>query len=168
MKHRGYIVKRFTFAFAVLLLIAALAAPMAFAANPHFINASASLNNDGSLKASFKEAGLGDSATVNIVLSADASATYACLNGGGKHPQATNKATINGPVSASGDFTSGKNGSVQASLTVFPPGPGGFSCPNGQRLVLASVSYTNVMLTDTTNNVYADVPGTFTKVFFDV
>jgi hypothetical protein len=41
---------------------------------------------------------------------------------------------------------------VTASLTVNPP-PSDISCPNGQRLELASVSYTNVTLTDTTNNI---------------
>ena len=43
-----------------------------------------------------------------------------------------------------------------------PLGPGSFSCPSGQDLVLASVSYTNVRITDTTNNVFKDIPGTFT------
>jgi hypothetical protein len=31
-------------------------------------------------------------------------------------------------------------------VVVGPPSPGDFSCPGGQRLVLASVSYTNVTL----------------------
>jgi hypothetical protein len=43
-----------------------------------------------------KEAGLGDNQLVDYVASADASATYACINGGGKHPQAQNKETVNG------------------------------------------------------------------------
>jgi hypothetical protein len=63
-----------------------------------------------------------------------------------------NKTTVSGPVSASGTFNSGKNGNVTASLTVSPP-PSDISCPNGQTLKLASVSYTNVVLTDTTNQV---------------
>jgi hypothetical protein len=87
------------------------------------VRASASLNNDGSLTASFKEAGLGTNETVSIVLSADVSATYACINGGEKNPKAANKQTVSGPVAASGDFTSGKNGSVQDSLTAGPIGP---------------------------------------------
>ncbi len=59
---------------------------------------------------------------------------------------------MNGPVLATGSFSSGKNGNVTASLTVDPP-PSDISCPNGQRLQLASVSYSNVVLTDTTNGV---------------
>jgi hypothetical protein len=46
---------------------------------------------------------------------------------------------------------------VVASLEAGPPSAGSFSCPNGQRLVLASVSYTNIELTDTTNGVSASL-----------
>jgi hypothetical protein len=55
-------------------------------------------------------------------------------------------------VSASDTFNSGKNGQVTASLTVDPP-LSDITCPPGQSLELASVSYTDVVLTDTTNNV---------------
>jgi len=74
------------------------------------------------------------------------------VNRGGANPSAQNKTTVNGPVSATGTFSSGKNGNVTASLTLSPP-PSDISCPKGQSLELASVSYTNVTLTDTTNNV---------------
>jgi hypothetical protein len=84
-------------------------------------------------------------------------AVYACINGGGNHPQAANKETINAEVSVAGSFEP-KNGRVVASLSAGPPSAGSFSCPNGQRLVLASVSYTNIVLTDTTNNVTTSVP----------
>jgi hypothetical protein len=131
---------------------AALAVPGALATSPHFISASGTLNANGSLTASFKEAGLGTNQNINYTLSADGTATYVCVNKGGSNPSAQNKTTVSGPVSASGTFSSGKNGNVTASLTVNPP-PSDISCPNGQRLELASVSYTNVTLTDTTNNV---------------
>jgi hypothetical protein len=36
-----------------------MAAPAALAVSPHFINASATVNSDGSLTVNFKEAGLG-------------------------------------------------------------------------------------------------------------
>jgi hypothetical protein len=73
---------------------------------------------------------------------------------------------VNGPVTATGTFSSGKNGSISQSLTLEPPSPGSFSCPGGQTLVLASVSYTNVTINDTTNGVTEDIPGTFARVFF--
>ncbi|MEU2631579.1 MULTISPECIES: hypothetical protein [Kitasatospora] len=96
---------------------------------------------------------------------ASATADDGCINGRGNHPQATNKQTASGPVSATGAFSSGRNGTVSQTLTLHPPGPGGFTCPGGQTLVLADVTYTNVSLGDTTNGVAAAIPGTFSKVF---
>jgi hypothetical protein len=101
---------------------------------------------------------------VDYVLSADATAEYACVNGGGKHPQAANKETVNGDVSAGGSFEV-KNGRVTASLTAGPLSAGDFSCPGGQRLVLASVSYSNISLTDTTNDVSTSIPDA-SRIFF--
>src|SRR5215217_1880485 len=143
---------------AVLSLMAvALAAVPALAQNEHFVRASGSLNNDGSLTVSFKEAGLGTNQLIDYTLTADATATYVCVNRGGANPSAQNKTTVAGPVSASGAFNSGKNGQVTASLTVSPP-PSDISCPPGQSLELASVSYTDIVLTDTTNGISISVP----------
>ena len=127
-------------------------APAALADSPHFIKATGTLNADGSLTVNFKEAGLGTNELIDYALTANATATYVCVNKGGANPSAQNKTTVAGPVSATGTFSSGKNGQVTASLTVSPP-PSDISCPPGQSLNLASVSYTNVTLTDTTNNV---------------
>jgi hypothetical protein len=140
------------FVFAAVIATAALAVPAALADSPHFTSASGSLNADGSLTVKFKEAGLGTNQNIDYVLSADGTATWVCVNNGGANPSAKNKTTVNGPVSASGTFNSGKNGNVTASLTVNPP-PSDISCPSGQTLKLASASYANVTLTDTTNNV---------------
>src|SRR5215208_6786618 len=134
------------------MLLLAFAASAALAQNEHFIRASGSLNNNGTLTVSFKEAGLGTNQNITYVLSADATATYVCVNRGGANPSAQNKTTVAGPVSSTGTFNSGKNGQVTASLTVSPP-PSDITCPPGQSLELASVSYTNVVLTDTTNDV---------------
>jgi hypothetical protein len=144
--------RRFAAALIMSLALLAMMATAAFAQNEHFIRASGNLNANGSLTVSFKEAGLGTNQLIDYTLSADATATYVCVNRGGANPSAQNKTTVSGPVSASGTFSSGKNGQVTASLTVSPP-PSDISCPPGQSLELASVSYTNVVLTDTTNNV---------------
>jgi hypothetical protein len=138
----------------------ALGATAAHADNPHFIRADGNIGGDGALTVSFKEAGLGTNQNIDYVLTADATATWVCVNRGGSNPSAQNKTTVAGPVSAGGTFNSGKNGSVSASLTVSPP-PSDISCPGGQSLQLAQVSYTNVSLTDTTNGVSAIVDGTF-------
>jgi hypothetical protein len=142
---------------ALVFVAFALVAQQALAVSPHFIRASGSLNNDGSLTVDFKEAGLGTNQNIDYTLTADATATYVCVNRGGANPSAQNKTTVAGPVSATGTFNSGKNGQVTASLTVQPP-PSDISCPPGQRLELASVSYTNITLTDTTNGVMISVP----------
>lgn len=148
---------------AIVVAIAAIVvmlatATVALADNPHFIKASGAINSNGSLTVSWKEAGLGTNQNIDYVLSADSTATYVCINGGGGNPSASNKTTVSGPVSATGTFSSGKNGQVTASLTAGPPSAGGFSCPPGQTLGLASVSYTNIVLTDTTNSVSIGVP----------
>jgi len=137
-----------------------LGANAALAVSPHFIRATGTLNANGTLTVNFKEAGLGTNQNINYVLSADATATYVCVNRGGANPSAQNKTTVAGPVSQTGTFSSGKNGQVTASLTVSPP-PSDISCPPGQSLELAQVTYTNVLLTDTTNNVSISVGGTF-------
>jgi hypothetical protein len=61
-----------------------------------------------------------------------------------------------------------RNGQTTGNITVTPPGPGDFSCPNGQRLVLASISYTNIVPIDTGNGDTANVPATVSKTFFNV
>jgi hypothetical protein len=157
--------QRTLFMVAAVFAIAAFAAPAAFADSPHFISASAAVDSNGNLVATFKEAGLGNNATTaGISLSADATAVYQCFNGGGKHPQAGNKETVSGPVSNNDTFDV-RHGSTSGSISVGPPDPGDFSCPNGQTLHLVSVEYTNVTLTDTsvTPNDVASIPGTFSS-----
>jgi hypothetical protein len=101
----------------------------------------------------FKEAGLGNLGFSNIreTCSAQATAVYECVNGGGNHPQAANKETVSGPVSGGGFFPI-RNGQTTGMITVAPPGPGNFACPGGQSLVLASVTYTSVMICDQLGN----------------
>jgi hypothetical protein len=144
---------------APLLVLLAWASP-ANAVSPHFVRADAHTSG-ANLVVEFKEAGLGTNQLIHYVASADATATYVCVNRGGGNPSAANKTTVSGPVSAEGTFSSGKNGQVTASLTLNPPGPGGFSCPPGQSLEIAQVVYTNVSITDTTNNITEPIPGTF-------
>lgn len=132
----------------------------------HFFFANSSVNDSGALVVNWDEAGLGQQ-QVNYTLTADATAIYACINGGGNHPKAANKETKADQVSAGGTFTP-ENGRVQGTLTAGPLSAGSFSCPSGQRLVLAQVTYSNIVLTDTTNKVTAhpaDVCRSFSILF---
>ncbi|GLC28534.1 hypothetical protein [Roseisolibacter agri] len=127
--------------------------------NPHFIYADASLSNDGVGHVAWKEAGLSSGSAIDYRASADGQATYACINGGAKNPNAANKRTINAQVTAEGTFVV-KNGNVVASLDFGVPGPGDFECPSGQRRVLADVAYSNIQLDDLTTPLSADVDPT--------
>jgi hypothetical protein len=157
-------VRRILLTTATVVAIFALAAP-AFAAAPQFKAASSSVNNAGALVVSFDERGLGNE-NVDYTLTADATALYACLNRGGNHPQAANKEQFQGQVST-GASIEPKNGRVVADLTAGPLAAPQFTCPSGQQRVLAAVTYTNIVLTDTTNGVSTSVPDA-SRVFFDV
>ena len=151
--------------FLTLLMVFVLAVSTVMAASPHFINASASVDNAGNLVVSWKEAGLGDNQWIDYVASADANGFYACINGGGKHPQAANKEALDGLVTGCSPFSPRTTVHITHSVTVAPP-PSPLSCPNVQRLVLACVTYSNIALTDTTNGIDADIPGSVSRTFF--
>lgn len=144
------------FSSAALALTLGLTSAPLFAQNIHFVSATASVPTSGplagALVVSWKEAGLGANELIAYSLTADiSSATYACINGGGNHPSASNKETVTDPVSATGSVSSTKSGQITASLAAGPPSPGDLVCPGGQKMVLASVTYSNITLTDTTN-----------------
>lgn len=141
---------------------------MASTSGAHFFSASGSVLDNGDLAISFDEAGLGNE-DITYTASAFASAFYGCINGGSNHPQADNKEAVNATTTGGGTFKA-KNGRVSGTVVLpVPPPPADFSCPSGQTAVLASVSYSNAVLTDTTNNVsitQADMTGTFQRTFF--
>jgi hypothetical protein len=162
--------RRSLISFATSLVALALMASSVLAAPPqtsgaHFMSASGSVDANGALVVSFDEAGVGTS-SIDYTLTADATATYACINGGGNHPKAANKETHAGDVSGGGTFEP-KHGRVTGSVSAGPISAGSFSCPSGQRLVLAAVSYTNIVLTDTQNNVAVSIADT-ARTFFAV
>jgi hypothetical protein len=134
----------------------ALGVTQAFADAPKFHSVDSSVSSGGALVVSFDERGLGNE-DVDYTLTAQADATYACINKGGKNPSAANKRSVVSPVEGGASFEP-RNGRVAGSVAAGPPGPGTFSCPGGQRLVLADVTYTDVVLTDTTNGVTTAAP----------
>jgi hypothetical protein len=149
-----------------IAFVGVLAATGAWGDNPHFLRASASgPDADGDVDCRFKIAGLGDNVSITVECSADATAVYACQNNGGNFPSDPRKTQVSGPVSATGEFTSGKNGQVSGSLTLNPP-PSTLDCPGGQREVLVSVSYTNVQIEGGGDT--AIVAGTFSRTFFNI
>lgn len=142
------------------IILAVVAAALTVAgtalAAPHFASASGAVNSAGALVVSFDERGLGNE-NIDYTLTADAEALYACINRGGKNPSAANKQSFEGQVAGGGSFEA-KNGRVQASLSVGPLPAPEFTCPGGQSRQLAQVSYSNIVLTDTTNGVSTTIP----------
>jgi hypothetical protein len=142
----------------VLVIAAALfcAGGVTRAASPHFVGAVTATLVGNNVQVCWKEAGLGDNQNISYEASAFVTATFHCVNGGGNCPNAANKVTVSGPVTATGTFASGKNGQITACLTLEapdPPDPGDFSCPGGQTLTLSEISFSNIRITDTTNSV---------------
>jgi hypothetical protein len=132
----------------------------------HFNSANGSVNANGALVVTWDEAGVGDNAFIDYSLALSATATYACINGGGNHPKASNKESVNATTTT--DFTAeAKNGRVIGEFTTGPLTDPSFTCPSGQRRVLACVSYSDLTLTDTTNDdsvSIADVSRTFVPI----
>jgi len=158
--------RRLASTLAWLAVLMVMIAGTASADNPHFLRSDASgPNAAGNLSVTFKIAGLGDNVTITVTATADATAVYACQNNGGNFPADPKKTEVSGPVSASGDFTSGKNGQVSGSLTLQPPATT-LTCPNGQRRVILSVSYTNVAVSGGGDT--ASIPGTFSRTFITI
>lgn len=136
----------------------ALAATAAWAISPHFLNADGTVNTAGALVVSFKEAGLGNNVTADYLLTTNAAATYQCFNNGSNAPQGQPFAVPDQQLEASGTFTSGKNGSITASLTAGPPDPAPAAAVSkcldsgNKKLCLLAVSYSGTVLTDVTFN----------------
>jgi len=148
------------------LALVAITIPLVATSGAHFFSAVASVNDFGQLSVVSDEAGVGQQ-QVNYTLTATATYDWGCINGGSNHPQATNKETTSGGVQGGGNFTP-QNGRVTATVvapTDAPTPPSNF-CPSGQTLVLAKATYTDALLTDTTNGDSIEPTGTFSRVFF--
>jgi hypothetical protein len=117
-----------------------LTATAAWAGSPHFVGAVTKTQSGNTLTVSGKEAGLGNEDQVHIVVSA----TALCINNGGQHPKAVNKES----VSAEGTFPV-QNGKADFSLTLTATFTPECSPP-------MTVSFTDITVTDTTNNISTD------------
>ncbi|PGZ97952.1 hypothetical protein COE51_12635 [Bacillus pseudomycoides] len=115
---------------------------------------------------SFTIAGLSDNMTTTATASADVTAVYACINRSGNFPNDLKKTEVSGPVEASVRFTSGKNEQVTRILTIYLPAIT-LECPLGQEMVLVSVSYTNVQVSEPHAGI-AYIEGIFERTNFEI
>ena len=155
--------RRLTMLTICLAIVACFTATAALAQSPHFIGTAAvtGISSDGTISVKFKEAGVGNNQSISYVFSGNFTADYGCVNHGGKHPSATSKEFFADNFSVSGTFSSGKNGSISASLSFTPPDPDTvLNCPGNQVAVLADITYSNLSLSDTTNDVDATLSTT--------
>ena len=131
--------RRFVLAALLALALLAVAVPTAWAGSPHFVGTptfTISGAQGETLTVHAKEAGLGDEA--QIVARLDATAE--CINGGGNHPKAVNKASFS--TSAVVPVQNGQAVYDLSITAVFSP-----SCSPPM-----TVQFTSATLTDTTNN----------------
>jgi hypothetical protein len=127
-----------------VLATGALSTSVAWAGNPHFVTVSAERSGN-TLTVSGKEAGLGDELEVRILVSA----TAECINNGEKHPKAENKDSV-----AKEEKVPVQNGKANFSIPVtasFQP-----ECAPPMTVV-----FTNVAVTDLTNEITVRLSGTF-------
>lgn len=120
----------------IVFAAVAVAVPVAWAGNPHFVSVTAT-RTDNSLTVEGKEAGLGNESQVHI----EVTATAECINPGGHHPKAVNKES----VSSEGDFPV-QNGKAIFSLTLTASFQPECSPP-------MTVRFSNVVVEDTTNGI---------------
>ena len=120
----------------------------AYAGSPHFVDdsATATNNHNGTVTVSGKEAGLGNETQIHV----NVTATALCINGGGNHPKAVNKQS----VSAGADVPV-QNGKADYSVLL---GPAVFTPSCSPPM---TVGWSNIVITDTTNNISTKVSGTF-------
>jgi hypothetical protein len=140
-----------------ILLLALFPAVGARASSPHFITIGADPTiGSPNLNVTFMEAGLGSIGTINYRVTSDATAICECADG-------SSGPATDPMISATTSF--GKNGEVTVSASnpiTIPPPSANFSCYGEQPPTLASVTYTNVMVTDCTDRMASPtLPGPF-------
>ena len=142
-----------------LSLLAAAVTSLAFAAPalagaPQFHAASSSVSNDGLLVVNFDE----------VAWATRTSTTRSRPTRRPCTPASTVAASTRVPPTRSRRpgqrrrLVRGQERPGHRGLTAGPLLAPQFTCPSGQRRVLAGISYTNIVLTDTTNGVSTSVP----------
>ena len=111
------------------------------------------------------EVGVGNT-DIEYELQTVVTATFGCVNDGSNRPRAANKLTVTAPLATTATLTGDQNGRISGSvvLDTSSVSTGGFTCPAGQTLTALSVTFSQNMITDTTNGVTAtddDIEVTF-------
>jgi hypothetical protein len=105
----------------------------------------------GNVKVCFKATGLPIKATT-FIAKGTVTATYACRNRGGNCPPGQDT-TIKQTVAVSVTHTPDKNGSVSACIWLKVPKADPSTCPDEMALVLKSVSWSGISISDMPNSI---------------
>jgi hypothetical protein len=115
----------------------ALTTAVSWAGNPHFVSCGPAVISGTCISVNGKEAGLGDEAQINIQLTA----TAECINPGQHHPKATNKSGV--ATDTDVPVQNGRANYFVSGCATFQP-----DCTPPM-----SVTFSKILLTDTTNNI---------------
>lgn len=153
----------------IMPFIGLISVACAFAVAPGFTSVTASVVGGGDLRVNFRATGIEPtSSSADFTVTADANATWACINRGGHNPKAANKrATAKSTVDSSVRIKP-VNGSVNGSISLDAPQARNFDCPEGQVETLAAVSYTNVRISSDTLDISKRLGRTFARTFVDL
>jgi hypothetical protein len=148
----------------VTTILAAAAAVVVCAST--FAKASAAVGTGG-LSAYWTETDLRTDAKQAYKLTADVEATYGCFNKAGKNPPSGNKqVTFTQDMVADVIKVSDKEGTVTGSMTLGMPAVGSrLSCPTGQKAMIGTVTYRNVVLMNATAGSSYPFPKSYAKTF---
>ena len=130
--------KRYVVVAALVGAIAAIST-VALAGSPHQVG-TCTVTQSGSVLTvdNCKEAGLGDESQINVTISA----TALCINNGGKHPRAVNKASATANIVVPVQNGKAEFGPVNLTATFSP------SCDPPM-----TVQFTDISIVDTTNGI---------------
>ncbi|HEY3070014.1 MAG TPA: hypothetical protein VGJ34_06820 [Gaiellaceae bacterium] len=131
---------RFAKILLLLTVTAGLAAPAALAGAPHQVGTCTATQSGNTLTINCKEAGLGDETQILTTTTA----TALCINNGGNHPRAVNKASV-----SSTDTTPVQNGKANITITLTATFSPDCSPP-------MTVQFTDVLVFDNTNGYYLE------------
>lgn len=128
-------------------------ATAALAAHPHYLRAPSAQLGSPKVIVNWAEVGLGNTGSgVTYIASATAGARFQCVKTGHVCPKPGAKEEVLQNVHVSGTFSVDKNGKISDTL-VIPAPQSTLVCPHYQHVVIASVVFTNITLTDVTNGV---------------
>jgi hypothetical protein len=131
---------RFAKILILLTVTAGFAVPAANAGSPHQVGTCTATQSGNTLSISCKEAGLGDETQVVT----QTTATALCINNGGNHPKAVNKASVSATTT-----TPVQNGKADISITLTATFSPDCSPP-------MTVQFTDVLVFDQTNGYYLE------------